>query len=88
MAKGQHLSAYQQKIVKRYYNNLDAIALAKLSELVSDLAVCTADKKAAKLWERVGLALDKSDADPADVKRVMTSRSVKGLAEIVGKLAK
>ena len=88
MAKGQHLSGYQQKIVKRYYNNLDAISLAKLSELVSDLAVCTDEKKAGKLWERVGLALEKTDADPADVKRVMAGKSVKGLAELVGKLAK
>lgn len=88
MAKGQHLSAHQQKIVKRYYNNLDAISLAKLSELVSDLAVCTDAKKAGKLWERVELALKKSDADPADVTRVMAAKSVKVLAELVGKLSK
>jgi hypothetical protein len=90
MAKGQHLSAHQQKIVKRYYNNLDAISLAKLSELVSDLAVCppTDEKKAVKLWERVGLALAKTDADPVAVKKIIDGKSVKGLAELVGKLAK
>ncbi len=88
MAKGQHLSGYQQKIVKRYYNNLDAISLAKLSELVSDLAVCTDEKKAAKLWERVGLALEKTDGDKAAVKKIIDGKSVKGLAELVGKLAR
>jgi hypothetical protein len=88
MAKGQHLSAHQQKIVKRYYNNLDAISLAKLGELVSELAVCTDEKKAAKLWERAGLALDKSDADRAAAKRIVETRSVKGLAELVAKLSR
>ena len=88
MAKGQHLSAHQQKIVKRYYNNLDAISLAKLSELVSDLAVTTEPKKAEKLWERAALALDKTDADKAAVKKVIDAKSVKGLAELVGKLSR
>ena len=33
------LTPHQQKIVKRYYDNIDAIGLQRLAELVSDLDV-------------------------------------------------
>ena len=57
MAKGQHLSAYQQKIVGRYYENIDTISLQKLSEAVGELYLCTDEKKAARLWTTVEGAL-------------------------------
>lgn len=87
MAKGDHLSAHQQKIVKRYYRNLDTISLAKLGELVSEIAVTTDSKKLDKLWERVRLALDKLEANDVAAQRVLETRSAKGLAELISKLA-
>ena len=46
MAKHQNLSAYQQKIVKRYYEHADSITIQKLQELVSELYL--AEGKSAK----------------------------------------
>jgi hypothetical protein len=50
------LSPYQQKIVKRYYDNLDASALQKLAELTSDLYL-SSGKKRQTVWTRVEAAL-------------------------------
>lgn len=86
MAKGQHLSGHQQKIVKRYYQNLDTISLNKLAELVSEIALCsggTDAKKLDKLWERARLALAKIDANKVAVEKVLQNKDVKGLAVLV-----
>jgi hypothetical protein len=87
MAKGQHLSKHQQGIVKRYYRNLDTISLNKLGELVSEIAMCTDQKKLDKLWERAATALDKIDANDAAVQKALATRDVKALAAIVNRLA-
>ncbi len=87
MAKGQFLSGHQQKIVNRYYNNLDTISLQKLGELVSDIAVCTEAKKLGDLWQRVHKALQKSPADPLRASRIVAERNTEALAKLVGELS-
>lgn len=52
------LSPYQQKIVKRYYDNLDTTARQKLAELVSDLYLATG-KKRQTVWKNIESALQK-----------------------------
>ncbi len=49
-------SPYQDKIIKRYYQNQDAIMLQKLGELVSDLYLAEGKAKA-RIWGRVAAAL-------------------------------
>lgn len=88
MAKGQHLSAYQKKIVNRYYEHLDTITLTKLGEASGELFLCTDQKKADKLWKSVALALDKTAASDAKVKKIVETRDVKGLAQLVSDLSK
>jgi hypothetical protein len=88
MAKGQHLSAYQKKIVNRYYEHLDTITITKLAESTSELYLCTEPKKAEKLWQTVARALDKTAAGDKQVKRILETKDIKGLAELVGKLSK
>jgi len=88
MAKGQHLSRYQQGIVRRYYQHLDTIALTKLAEAAGELFLCTDQKKAEKLWQAVGRSLDKVAANDAQVRRVLETRDVKGLAQLVNDLSK
>lgn len=88
MAKGQHLSAYQKKIVNRYYEHLDTITLTKLAEAATELYLCTEPKKAEKLWATVAKALDKTAASDKQVQRIVDTRDIKGLAELVGKLSK
>jgi hypothetical protein len=51
-------SKHQQKIIKNYYENRDAISLQRLSELATELYL-TEGKKRAKQWEYVVTALTK-----------------------------
>ena len=87
MAKGQFLSGSQQKIVGRYYDNLDSISLQKLGELVSDIAVCTDARKIGDLWQRVHKALRKTPADQLKAARIVAERNVESLAKLVGELS-
>lgn len=87
MAK-QELSSYQRKIVDRYYSNLDTISLTKLQEAVSELYLAETEKKKEKLWKTVETALAKFPQVGARAAAVVRERDVKGLAELVGKLAK
>ena len=41
---------YQQKIIKRYYDNLDTVALQRLAELVTDLYLAEG-KKRERVWQ-------------------------------------
>ncbi len=88
MAKGQHLSAHQQKIVKRYYQQLDTIAVQRLSEIVSDLFLATGDaKKQEKLWAQVTTYLPKLDADETRTRRILTQKDLNDLAKLVNEAA-
>jgi len=87
VAKGQDLTRYQKGIVNRYYDHLDTISLEKLSEAVSELYVCSDDKKAEKLWKSVELAIKKLPADPKAVAQAVGGRDLKALAALVNKLS-
>lgn len=49
-------SAYQQRAIKNYYDNKDAIMLQRLGELVTDLYLAEG-KKRETTWKRVESAL-------------------------------
>jgi len=87
MAGGQYLSSHQQKIVKRYYNQLDTIVINRLQGLVSDIAVNEDPKKTQQLWTRAQEALLKTPADPMRVARIVANRSTEQLAKLVADLA-
>lgn len=44
---------HQQKIIKRYYRNFDAIKHQRLSELATELYLAQ-EKKRERLWKQVG----------------------------------
>ncbi|QYU70969.1 hypothetical protein J4558_13035 [Leptolyngbya sp. 15MV] len=87
MSKGQHLTSYQRGIVRRYYANLDTLALQKLGEAVGELYLATDAKRATRLWESVAKQLPKVLDDPAEVARIVAGRDVKSLAEVVNNAA-
>lgn len=60
----QPRSKYQEKIIKSYYRNLDAIALQKAMEQVTELFL-TEGKKRAQTWQRLVANLEKVGV-PAD----------------------
>jgi hypothetical protein len=55
---GKDHSKYQQKIIKNYYNNREAISLQRLSELVTDLYLAEGKTRQTK-WKQVIGALEK-----------------------------
>lgn len=48
---------YQKKLISRYYDRRDEIMLAKLAEIVSELAVGPTESKSRQLWQRVEKAM-------------------------------
>ena len=51
-------SPHQQKIIKRYYDNQEAIQLQRLAELVTELYLAEG-KKREQVWKRVLAAMEK-----------------------------
>jgi len=76
-------SSYQRKVIQRYYENRGAIAVQKLSELVSELYLETSESKLDRLWERVRLAMANLGVPEATANHVVNSRDVAALARNV-----
>lgn len=51
-------SAYQQRLIRDYYRNQEAIMLERLGELVTELYLAEG-KSRARLWQRVAATLEK-----------------------------
>jgi hypothetical protein len=86
MGQGRDLTKHQRGIVRRYYEHRDTIMLQKLSEIVSDLYLCTGEKKAQALWKSAATALKNAGAEPQRIERIVQARDVKALAGLVGEL--
>ena len=76
-------SNYQRDVISRYYENLDAIMLGKLQELVTELYLADSKAKQDRLWDRAGKALVKLKISPAIIKHIMETRNVEILAKNV-----
>ncbi len=86
MARGQHLTRHQKGIVNRYYEHRDTIMLAKLGEAVSELYLCDSEAKAKRLWTSVETALKNLKVPAARADRIVASRDVKALANLLQEL--
>lgn len=74
-------SNYQQKIISRYYQNLDQSAMQRLQELVTDLYLADTDKKKDRLWAQVQKAMENIKVQPTIAQHILKSRDVKVLAK-------
>jgi hypothetical protein len=83
MAKGRHYSAHQKGIIKRYYENKDALMTQKLGEIVSELYLCDSDKKADRLWKSARTALLNAGVVEKRVEIVVANRDLEKLAKLV-----
>ena len=79
-------SPYQQKIIKRYYNNYDAIQSQKLAEMVTELYLAEGKKKE-RLWGRVGEMLTKLEFPAARIAHLLEKKDPALLAGIMQELA-
>jgi hypothetical protein len=79
--KGREYSAYQRDVISRYYENLDAITLTRLQELVSQLYLADSKSRQNQLWERVHKAMLRLKVKPAIVEHIMNKKDVVILAK-------
>ena len=80
MAK-QERTNYQNKVISRYYENLDTITLTKLQELVTELYLAETPTQKDRLWLRVEKALTKMKVSPAIAVHLLEKKDVRLLAE-------
>jgi hypothetical protein len=79
------LTPYQQKVVKRYYDNQDHLAEQRLAELVTELYLAEG-KKRDRLWERAAQAMQKLGIPQSRIDNILTNRDPVLLAGIVEEL--
>jgi len=75
---------YQQKVIRRFYENKDLRLIQKLGELVSNLYVETSEKKREYGWKRIKEILIDLKVHPHEVEFLTKD---KNLAVISKKLA-
>ena len=80
-----NFSASQQKIIKRYYNNIDTIQLQKLAETVTDLYLAEG-KKVERLWKTAVTAMQKLEVPQQRIDILLKSQNLEQLAKLVKEL--
>ncbi len=76
---------YQQKIIKRYYNNQDAIQQQRLAELVSELYL-SSGKKRLRVWDSVVTAMQKLGVPQARIDHLRAQDNPALVAQVVKEL--
>ena len=83
MAK--HYSKHQQKIIKNYYDNREAISLQRLSELVTELYIAEG-KARARQWKYIVAALEKLNVPATRIRHLRDQDNPELLAKLVQEL--
>jgi RNA polymerase-interacting CarD/CdnL/TRCF family regulator len=81
------LTPNQQKIVKRYYDNLESLSIQRLAELVSDLYL-TEGKKRQTVWKNIEAALLKLDVAQSRIDTLKAKDDPAAVAELVKELSR
>ena len=84
MAK-REFTNYQQNVIKRYYENRDAIDDQRLSELVTNLYLSTG-KKQAKMWDTAEQIMIRMELPQSRIDHVLESKDPAVLARVVEEL--
>src|SRR5262249_31727110 len=78
---------YQQKIIKRYYDNQDTIQRQRLAELVSELYL-SEGKKRQRVWKNITSALEKLGYSQQRIEHLLKQDNPTLVAELVKELEK
>jgi hypothetical protein len=78
-------SKYQQKIIKNYYENREAISLQRLSELVTELYLAEG-KARQKQWKSITSALEKLKVPAARIEHLVKQDNPSLVAKLVEEL--
>jgi len=76
---------YQEKIIKNYYQNQDAILLQRLSEQVTELYLAEG-KARAKQWQKIQGVLEKMKVPASRIEQLVKSDNPSLLAKLVEEL--
>jgi hypothetical protein len=76
---------HQQKIIKRYYANRDALSFQRVTELVSDLYL-SQGKKRQRVWKNLASALEKLGLPPSRIDHLVKQDNPSLVAELVKEL--
>jgi hypothetical protein len=79
------LTPYQQKIVKRYYDNKDIIQRQRLAELVGELYLLEGKKKE-RAWAAAATAMQKLGVPQSRIDHLVNKRDPALLAVLVKEL--
>jgi hypothetical protein len=78
-------SKFQQKVIKRYYDNAEAIQLQKLQELVTNLYLAEGKKKDT-LWKSAATAMEKLKVPATRIAHLSEKKDVVLLGKLVQEL--
>ncbi len=76
---------YQQKIIKRYYDNQDTLQRQRLAELVSELYL-SSGKKCERVWASVVSAMQKLGVPQQRIDHLRAQDKPELIAEVVKEL--
>ena len=76
---------YQQKIIKRYYDNQDTIQRQRLAELVGELYLATG-KKLERAWQGAAAAMQKLGVPQSRIDHLRKQDNPALVAEVVQEL--
>jgi hypothetical protein len=79
-------SPYQQKVIKRYYDNQDTIQRQRLAELVGELFLAQGKKKQKRVWESAAAAMQKLGVPQTRIDHLLKSENPALVAELVKEL--
>jgi hypothetical protein len=78
-------TAYQEKIIRRYYENKDDIMLQKLGEMVTDLYLAEGKAKQ-KVWDRIAAALKNLQIPETQIQHLMKADNPTLVANLLNEL--
>ena len=79
-------SSHQDKIIRNYYQNRDAIALQRAQELVTELYLASG-KKRVRYWEQLKPHLAALNIAPETIEHLVQEDDPKLVAELLNKRA-
>jgi hypothetical protein len=78
-------SNYQDRVIRNYYKNRDAILVQRLGEMVTDLFLAEGQAKA-RLWKRVAETLEKLKIPKERVRHLVSSDNPTLVANVLKEL--
>jgi len=81
----QDYTPYQQKIIKRYYNNQDTLQYQRLAELVSELYLAEGKKKQ-RVWAAAATAMQKLGVPQTRIDHLLQQGNPALVAQVVKEL--